>query len=320
MGVKVEWSQDQYYYEELRCGCRVLVEYYYGYSKQGLLYMHISQYWLLEARTDCPHYKSNQFFFGKRDLSKLSLEEYLEIRIFERMGASGLVDIDKPLLMSSKGKCKIKWYVPRDSGLDLGHIEKGPVGKWEVPVEPGILPIAGTLEKLSFDFNIHFKPCEGEPCCVASIQPEVVYDPSDNAKAQPIIKKADKDGLEVYADDTDCHGGMFGLPCTYQCDDVDYNMDPSGVSRGKISLEAFESVGINIAPNPTSGIFTVNLSDELDSVELIITDMLGNIVLQKTQTIESQDYDLSSISTGTYTLSIKEGNTVLGTKMIQIIR
>ncbi|MCW3127266.1 MAG: hypothetical protein JWO03_2924 [Bacteroidetes bacterium] len=61
---------------------------------------------------------------------------------------------------------------------------------------------------------------------------------------------------------------------------------------------------IHLYPNPNSGVFTLQTSDNRNS-EYIITDMLGNMIEDKAITSDSQAIDMSEAAAGVYTLTVK---------------
>jgi hypothetical protein len=68
-------------------------------------------------------------------------------------------------------------------------------------------------------------------------------------------------------------------------------------------------------PNPTEGMFTISVNDNLESPQVVVNDLSGKVLL--TQTIEHQEQiDLSSLSGGVYIVSIQVADQVIGVQRI----
>jgi hypothetical protein len=68
-------------------------------------------------------------------------------------------------------------------------------------------------------------------------------------------------------------------------------------------------------PNPTEGMFTISVNDNLESPQVVVNDLSGKVLL--TQAIAHQEQiDLSSLSDGVYMVSILVANEVIGVQRI----
>lgn len=77
----------------------------------------------------------------------------------------------------------------------------------------------------------------------------------------------------------------------------------------------------NIYPNPTNGIFTIDLSvSNLSNVDVQIIDVLGKPVFVKQNLNTKTQINISSIESGTYFVILKDKDKILGKKQIIITR
>lgn len=77
-----------------------------------------------------------------------------------------------------------------------------------------------------------------------------------------------------------------------------------------------ESNNISIYPNPSNGLFTFNISPELNPESILIYDLNGRNVFQKTINQNEFNIDLSDLEKGVYFYSIKSTNKILKGKLI----
>jgi hypothetical protein len=75
------------------------------------------------------------------------------------------------------------------------------------------------------------------------------------------------------------------------------------VFNGIVSLSS--GFDVKVYPNPNGGAFTVELSDN-NPKEVTITDVLGQIVMPAKTVAGKEEFDLSALSGGIYTLGIKD--------------
>ena len=74
---------------------------------------------------------------------------------------------------------------------------------------------------------------------------------------------------------------------------------------------------ISIFPNPSTGIFNIQFSSQIDRAQIEIRDIQGRIVIHE-ETIQSANYqlDLSKQPKGVYFIQIRNGEAVLNEKII----
>lgn len=80
-------------------------------------------------------------------------------------------------------------------------------------------------------------------------------------------------------------------------------------------IDEATSAAFKVYPNPTEGMLTISVNDNLDSPQVVVNDLSGKVLL--TQTIAHQEQiDLSSLSNGIYMVSILVANEVIGVQRI----
>ncbi|MCE2681423.1 MAG: nidogen-like domain-containing protein [Flavobacteriia bacterium] len=114
--------------------------------------------------------------------------------------------------------------------------------------------------------------------------------------------------------------GFYHLDIT-----VTDNGIPAGVTTKQFVFEVIydasaqidetTSAAFKMYPNPTEGMFTISVNDNLESPQVVVNDLSGKVLL--TQTIEHQEQiDLSSLSGGVYIVSILVADQVIGVQRI----
>jgi len=114
--------------------------------------------------------------------------------------------------------------------------------------------------------------------------------------------------------------GFYHLDIT-----VTDNGIPAGVTTKQFVFEVIydasaqidetTSAAFKMYPNPTEGMFTISVNDNLESPQVVVNDLSGKVLL--TQAIAHQEQiDLSSLSDGVYMVSILVANEVIGVQRI----
>ncbi|MFT4600591.1 MAG: hypothetical protein ACI857_000767, partial [Arenicella sp.] len=113
------------------------------------------------------------------------------------------------------------------------------------------------------------------------------------------------DGLEYYIAITP------PLTCT-STKATDYNSSRSNKADGIIAPDGsglsdyrFE---FNLYPNPTTGIFTVEMSDVLNDYQIFIIDLTGKIVYEAALTDSNSKIDVDGLAAGSYTVKLISGD------------
>jgi hypothetical protein len=109
------------------------------------------------------------------------------------------------------------------------------------------------------------------------------------------------DGFAWHDDDA-IEGSGTG---TFYVDDIRLTNGTTSSVANSASAEAF-----TVSPNPSNGLFTVNGSNEINTI--VVSDALGNIVL----TSSSNQVDLSTQPTGLYFLTITTNNNNITVKKV----
>jgi len=93
------------------------------------------------------------------------------------------------------------------------------------------------------------------------------------------------------------------------------NVGPQGI------FNAPETEQLSIYPNPSNGLFGLDLKDTefTNSAEIIVFDNTGRKVYQSMVQNNKMQIDLSNVSTGIYMLQVREGN-LLGSSRIAVVK
>lgn len=83
------------------------------------------------------------------------------------------------------------------------------------------------------------------------------------------------------------------------------------VNVGGIGINELSTVDLTVYPNPSNGMFTIEASSSMESVE--ITDLSGKVVLAKSVTGMDALLDAQSIANGAYIVTVRFSN---GTKQL----
>ena len=74
---------------------------------------------------------------------------------------------------------------------------------------------------------------------------------------------------------------------------------------------------VSVYPNPTKGLFTVQLTGESLNGTAEVFDVTGRMILRNTLTSESTELNLDNVSSGVYTLKVTVGNEV---KVVKVVK
>ena len=115
----------------------------------------------------------------------------------------------------------------------------------------------------------------------------------------------------VYACDIDGDGDNDVLSASYADNKIAWyrNLIITGI-------ETLNRNSISIFPNPTSGI--LSLESAKDNIQkIMITDISGKLIIEKTEMQQTQTIDLSGFESGVYILSIQTDKEVFSSKIIK---
>ena len=80
-----------------------------------------------------------------------------------------------------------------------------------------------------------------------------------------------------------------------------------------------QKIKFNIYPNPTNGVFTLDLGSESSaSLNLSVINILGKVVFEKQNLSSKTPIKIESAENGTYIIVLKEGDKIVGAKQIII--
>ncbi|HPF93721.1 MAG TPA: T9SS type A sorting domain-containing protein, partial [Tenuifilaceae bacterium] len=91
--------------------------------------------------------------------------------------------------------------------------------------------------------------------------------------------------------------------------DLTVNAHGTGVAN-------LQQAGINLYPNPTAQMLTVELGQN-KALRLTVTDLTGRVVLTKENPTQTETLDLSPLSNGVYLLVVQTNGKVLSTRVVK---
>lgn len=125
-------------------------------------------------------------------------------------------------------------------------------------------------------------------------------------------------GATCWIQDNGCDIGSAGFGAWYWISDIPMirmSFDPAALSTDNVVSGEF-----NVYPNPTTGVFTVELNNiKADDYKISVTNVLGQEVYTSTKeltTLVSERIDLSSFDKGVYILEISNSESSLSEKII----
>ena len=125
-------------------------------------------------------------------------------------------------------------------------------------------------------------------------------------------------GATCWIQDNGCDIGSAGFGAWYWISDIPMirmSFDPASLSTDNVVSGEF-----NVYPNPTTGVFTVELNNiKADDYKISVTNVLGQEVYTSTKeltTLVAERIDLSSFDKGVYILEISNSESTLSEKII----
>jgi hypothetical protein len=145
--------------------------------------------------------------------------------------------------------------------------------------------------------NIHFAQAQTQPLINCGLQ--YSYDAAGNRILRATIPCA-QNGSNT--------GGSHNSMKT--------NRDTSAVTTDSTVLATFQIV--MIAPNPTAGPFTIACNQDLNNASVTIVDMNGQTVSQFTANGRSIPMDISKLSSGSYTVTVRSNGVPTSATLIKM--
>jgi hypothetical protein len=74
-----------------------------------------------------------------------------------------------------------------------------------------------------------------------------------------------------------------------------------------------------VYPNPTTGVFVLELTEIREGASILITDMAGKTIVTRTidhGAVPTATFDLSALARGIYMVMVKDGNYTYRTKVV----
>jgi hypothetical protein len=84
-----------------------------------------------------------------------------------------------------------------------------------------------------------------------------------------------------------------------------WGIDYCGVDENSLTTENFDSVHVQVYPNPTKNRLTVKF-EKMQSVDVVMYDLLGRRVLTTSLEYSGKTIDVSSLSSGTYIMQLTD--------------
>lgn len=119
--------------------------------------------------------------------------------------------------------------------------------------------------------------------------------------------------------------GSFAFSLTIYCDDS--NLSGSNnrsvlrsvnfifKTKGSLSLESYIEEEIELYPNPTTGLFYLDVPESMIGSPLILTNSVGQIVFKSKVESSSSGYNIYGLAEGVYFLQLQTSNSVITKKL-----
>lgn len=101
-------------------------------------------------------------------------------------------------------------------------------------------------------------------------------------------------------------------------DGVYDNLYLGSVPLLNISENTISKLRINISPNPSTGIFTIQNENPIENAVITVADLNGRIVYEtKAEDINNKSLDLKHLQNGVYILNVANGNAKYSQKLVK---
>jgi len=126
------------------------------------------------------------------------------------------------------------------------------------------------------------------------------------------IDGADEDTYQILSVTTD-DAGYYSVIVTGTCGSI---TSDDALLSVITSIDELADFGINIYPNPSSGLFNISYSNNVENVEVIISDITGKVIYSEIHNSNINTIDLTSKSTGVYLIKFNFNNQSIVTPII----
>ncbi len=119
--------------------------------------------------------------------------------------------------------------------------------------------------------------------------------------------------------------GSFAFSLTMYCDDSNFGGSQNRSvlrsvnfvfkTKGSLSLESYIEEEIELYPNPTTGLFYLNVPESMVGSPLILTNSVGQIVFKSKVASSSSGYSIYGLAEGVYFLQLQTSNSVITKKL-----
>lgn len=134
-----------------------------------------------------------------------------------------------------------------------------------------------------------------------------------NSGIAPFTFDWNNDGTGDNDDNNDLGGVTAGTYTVTMMDGTGCSVTDSATVGSQLGIDEISDFDFTIYPNPSTGTFKLTLSKKLtgDNLNVEITNMLGEIVLQKKMTSNSIEVDMSDAVPGTYLVRISSDKNII---------
>jgi len=109
--------------------------------------------------------------------------------------------------------------------------------------------------------------------------------------------------------------GTFSTSCGAALIDVKFHFISAFGSDDATGINELAKQGITIYPNPTHGVFYIN-NETNEEMQLMIMDVAGRLVVNKTLYNSINTIDISEQSSGIYIIQLTRGEDTYNSKLI----
>jgi hypothetical protein len=304
----VVWGDRRVEMMQLPCGCYVMYEYYIATMPDLTPAISVTRVDINESQPGCTHNFYDLVNGGARDLNGIvDIFGYLEVKLIEKY-AQKTGNTQNRVWLASTATCKSKNEEIGFVGIDKGLVALKGDEYWpEMPFH-----YDSETGEIIFHSDVSMMGCDGSPCCIAYWH--FGYDEGFNPPNTISINNGVREVVVDYTGEDVCPD----LDCKYSCADLNTYFE---TSAGKMATTDNIGTTVKVSPNPADDNLTVRIDDYSKRVyNIVVTDVLGNVVFETTQNSNVSSYDISNLSSGTYTVSIYAEETKINTIMLTITK
>ena len=77
-----------------------------------------------------------------------------------------------------------------------------------------------------------------------------------------------------------------------------------------------QTISLNVYPNPTDGLLTIELIGNINHTNLFITDVYGRAIFTRSITEQNSTVDLTNLSSGSYFVTVSDESSSIMKRII----